>query len=136
MTTIAYKDGVLAADTCRVVNGIATKCSKLHRLEDGSVFAGAGNSTDIAKCFRWLTGGEKPANELESLSALHLTEDGLFYIDGALEPLLMDQEYWAVGSGADFAIAGMFMGMSAQDAVTLASKLDIHTQLPLEVIIL
>jgi hypothetical protein len=132
MTTIAYKDGILAADTCRVIRGVATRCSKLHRLDDGTVFAGSGNSTDIAKCLRWLNSGDRPPVKLESLNALHLTRSGLYFIDEELEPLFLGMGPFATGSGGDFAYAGMHMGLGAEAAAAMATELDHNSRLPVE----
>lgn len=39
----------------------------------------------------------------------------------------INHPYWAIGSGADYALAAMHCGRTAAQAVRLASKLDINS---------
>lgn len=41
----------------------------------------------------------------------------------------LGQSKWAIGSGADYALGAMYAGLSAAEAVMIASKLDTGTGL-------
>lgn len=127
MTTIAYRDGVLAADT-RGTSGdtIINRVIKIAKV--GKVLAGTCGTSSLAREFRaWLGAGAKgeppanphPANAEWSYWALVVTPDRVwqFQESGVVEVLT---PYTAMGSGRDFALGAMAHGATAEQAVRAA----------------
>ena len=106
--------------------------NKLRVLKNGSVFAGAGNVGEILLVFDWLDSGAKPVDRPR------LTNDGFEgmvahprgrceILDSTLRLIPVNSRFIAVGSGAQLALAAMYLGKSAEDAVCVASKFDNFT---------
>ncbi|MDD2046117.1 proteasome subunit beta [Pseudomonas putida] len=131
MTTIAYKDGVIAYDSRQtrnsaIVSDDAPKC----QVVDGVSFFLSGAVCDekalIAAYF-----GTPSAVPVECSG--YAVDDGKLMLVGHddktgiwrqdLDPTNPD----AIGSGAPYALAAMDMGASAEDAVRAAMKRDIYT---------
>lgn len=133
MTTIAYRDGVLAADS-RAYSGDKVPIGfkkKIHRLVDGARFGVSTTSVGGDQLIRrWIEGGCKEvANDSlkpESFTAILVKADGsVFYANNNLEwsgPL--SAEFIAIGSGEQFALGAMAMGATAEEAVEAAIRLD------------
>lgn len=138
MTTIAYKDGVLAADTCFVTGEgmiLPRSISKID-LVDGGRFAytGAGNKRVIQRFIDNLPNTADGRRELPDDGTVVI----LLYSDGTVVSWTADGEdrlvlpYMAWGSGAHFAMGAMAAGSSAFDAVKIACQLDPYSREPVE----
>jgi hypothetical protein len=126
MTTVAYRDGILAADTCMVQGDevvLPGRLVKICKCPDGSLVGGAGIVSDIYAFLAWCQGGkagEKPAihdgsSFLEILpdgSMRHHHEWGECPIEGA--------PYYAIGAGFREALGAMHAGATAIGAVHAA----------------
>lgn len=133
MTVIAYRNGVLAADKQSTRGStFANKATKIARRSDGALIGCAG-ATPIALRYRqWFLSGEaqdsRPALREgdDSAGAIVVRPDGTVeeHIGPAVE--VLEGEFFAVGCGADFALAAMEMGANAERAVEVASKFDVH----------
>ena len=135
MTTIAYRDGVLASDSRETAykSRIDTDNSKkIYRV--GSALVGmAGSSAQglqmleaLKKAVKTRKKGEAnilPSIMLKSCTALLVESDGSlwFYEKGVW---MVVKEYYSIGSGSDYALAAMDAGLSAKEAVRLAIKRD------------
>lgn len=130
MTTIAWDGRTIAAD--RRLGGWQT-ANKLFRLRDGTIFAGAGRMDDVAEVLAWLQGGRKPDDKPEIEP-----DDSEFFIvqpDGKaywlttpfLRSVKIEDQFYAIGSGAEFAIGAMRAGVSAKRAVEIACTCDPQT---------
>ena len=53
--------------------------------------------------------------------------DKPYFCFSALYPSPIESEYFAIGSGAPYAIAAMARGDSAIEAIKFASTIDVHT---------
>lgn len=130
MTTIAYKDGVLAADCQRnLANGPRTVCKIRTNVGKWAAFAGAGEEWSIETCANWLTNGGKKKDQPYFTDDDHphlilVSKEGkVFCVTGrkpTIWPLL--DPFTAIGSGGDFAIGAMEAGKSAVEAVEIATK--------------
>ena len=128
MTTIAYKDGVIAYDSrsCRGTTIVDDDFDK--RLEaDGISFFITGAVCDAQKLIAAYF-GEKHDSPVEC-SAL-VVSDGRLYMIGVdkesglwIEDLPLNKPY-TVGSGSDHAWTAMDMGATAYQAIGLAMKRD------------
>ena len=132
MTTIAYRDGIMAADSQLTSGSIAVSgnVSKIH-FKDGNVFAVSGLWGDTLKILKWFEAGLKGdiPKITDDSQGLLLKADGTFY--GLWENQTMvslDQnEFYAIGSGADIALGAMEMGASAVESVEVGIKRDIYS---------
>ncbi|HEX7046561.1 MAG TPA: hypothetical protein VF275_03180 [Gammaproteobacteria bacterium] len=136
MTTIAYRSGVLAADS-QGTSSFKQRCQKIHKIGD-SYFGIEGSLTSAYLFLEWLKQDRRDWVEAErnppsalsdddSFGALELCEEGLFLWDGKLTRVPVLVEFYAVGSGCDFAMGAMAMGADAMEAVKVAKTLDPYT---------
>ncbi len=142
MTTIVFRDGALAADSRAYSGdkiGIGSK-TKIHRLEDGSLVGCATTEVGFSERFvAWLKAGKPDdfvvPNEID-FQALHVQPDGgVFYYHNSYFPTgPLEAEFFAIGSGAQFALGAMQMGAGAIVALEVACELDLWSDLPLMVL--
>lgn len=132
MTTIAFKAGVLAADTLvcsgneRV--GTTTKVKALGPL----LYASSGSCGLADTWESWLRRGavgEHPSLKQDDASAtciLFLPDDTIlwFHVDGVTH---FHAPYFAIGSGSSYALGAMAVGASPEDAVLAAMRHDTGT---------
>lgn len=130
MTTVAYRAGVIAGDgretdVDKRDNAFVLRDSvvKVHRLKDGSLFGCGGSSEDEARLLAALQNNHS-LPKLEDISALRIDHAGRIWLyEGVLwQPV--KEKYYAVGSGAGFALAAMDAGASAIQAVRIGIKRD------------
>jgi ATP-dependent protease HslVU (ClpYQ) peptidase subunit len=135
MTTVAYKNGVMAGDRMsREGNVKHARMTKIFRSRGHLVgFSGA---ADVAMVLlRWFDNGADPAEWPDphgedgvEASMLVVSPAGkVSYYERFPVPLIMEQEFHAIGSGRDFALAVLSMGYDAVKAVEVASELDAFT---------
>ena len=131
MTTIAYKNGIIAYDS-RATNGAvitnpnANKCKTLN----GASFFFCGAISDFDD-FMALYFGEPVDKTLDvtaivvegsSVTLASSDEEGKLWKENLLE-----FPCYAIGSGATFALTAMDMGADAKKAVAMAAKRDTGT---------
>jgi hypothetical protein len=130
MTTIAWKNGQLAAD--KRLDQWMTTC-KIFKLPDGSHIAGAGMFDDVIEVAAWFSAGcppeTKPQYAEDNTDLLLMSPDGACYwlTDPFLRKQKVAEEYYAIGSGAKYALGAMAAGKSAKEAVLIASRYDPDT---------
>lgn len=142
MTTICYRDGILAGDSAWCDgDGFASSHTKLLRLKHGALY-GACGAADDRQLVDLLQRYMKP-EELPYFDVLRTMPDGkalviwprgdVWQIDTGDE----DHGAWqvhapfaAIGSGAKYARGAMAAGVTADSAVRIACDLDIHTREP------
>ncbi|WP_256806485.1 proteasome subunit beta [Pseudomonas kurunegalensis] len=131
MTTIAYKDGVIAYDSRQTRSGsiVSDDCQKLT-VVDGVSFFLSGAVCDEKALIAAYFGTPSPV-PVECSG--YVVDGGRLQIVGhddktgvwrqGLDPANPD----AIGSGSAYALAAMDMGASAEEAVRAAMKRDIYT---------
>jgi ATP-dependent protease HslVU (ClpYQ) peptidase subunit len=147
MTTIVYRDGVMAADS-RAYSGdkhpIGAK-TKIHRLGDGTLFGCSSSNVGADSILRrWVESGCQPPQgsdlKPDSFELLIVRKSGdVFYAHDNLDltgPLTA--EFHSIGSGNQYAMGALSMGADAVRAVEIAAQCDVWTggpitQLKLEV---
>lgn len=129
MTTLAYKDGVLAADT-QVNDGGARVAitEKIGRTDDGRLWGFTGSLQFQAACVAWAQHPDNP-NPPPSWD-----DDSLFIViepDGRAREWCgkgwvehLQAPFFAWGSGMRFAIGAMAAGADARAAVAIAARYD------------
>lgn len=129
MTTIVYRDGILAGDSRVTVEDMVStdKATKVHRLRDGSLFGWAGGVEDAERLRLSLRKRQDPP-KLECISALLIAPDGTISLyEGNIWIEQKGERYYAVGTGAPYALGAMDAGASAVDAAKIAVKRDINS---------
>lgn len=136
MTCIAYRNGILAADS-RMTMGKWTetdKCQKLWKLSDGSLIGCAGSWYDIKALVAAVEESIKnksgkraklPSGKFKA-DVILVAPSGrvyVYYKGWSNDKYLSD--FYAVGSGSTLAMAAMDAGASAVEAVKIAIKRDI-----------
>ena len=160
MTVIAYRNGIMACDSCWATFGTQTVSAiKIQRLSSGALLGQAGDNDsraiaallDKIKDHRKLPSREDLAATKASFQGLLALQKGGIWVistgkhDDAGYPVDEDEDfgvwpaatmggYAAVGSGADYALAAMDAGASARDAVTIACRRNIDCRLPVHVV--
>jgi len=145
VTTIAYRDGTIACDSCWAVDGMVdTLSKKIKRLKYGVLLGGAGDGD--ARFFDKLLSVKRPEDlptyeqlqtlRIESMHLLIFPDKRIFKIatnfsieDGA-GVWEVEGTFTAIGAGASFAIGAMEAGATARQAVVIACRRDINSRLP------
>lgn len=133
MTTLAYKDGVLAADQM-ISDGLrfAGTVTKIAQSPTGELGGFTGDASVGREFLTWVKEGAIPqfvprwdADEGEGL---------VFRLDGSAETYdekgrwhLITAPFHSKGSGCDFAIGAMAAGASAAEAVAIAMRFDVKS---------
>lgn len=136
MTTIAYRDGEMAADTQVTCGELKYRATKMVRLPCGGVAGACGTLPEAVVAFEWLRRGGKGAPpKLKQTSVLVAYGDGrvVLYEDKRWTPLPLSGPV-SIGSGSQAATAAMnHFGASAEQAVLAAATADPGTSGPVDV---
>jgi len=123
MTAIAYRDGVLAADSMAVFNEHIKELNETKAVkEQGHLIAIAGENCPRNDVFiKWYWGGRKKPLAKYKFDALVVTPDGIAKCwdqTGEWQPIT--GPYFAIGSGAETCMGAMHAGATAAAAVQAA----------------
>lgn len=131
MTTIAWDGKVLAGDTLADGGGVMNTRHKVYKLKNNILYGACGETQDCIVVRDWIEAGsnpkEKPSNIAEGFSALIIESGKIFLIENKLVRMEFHESILAIGSGAHYALAAIFLGLSSKEAVSLASKFDLYT---------
>lgn len=128
MTIVAWDGKTLAADRMIVDGYTKMATTKIHRI-GSDLFGCAGCwSTGMAR-FEWARAGMEPAaypvvSDDQFGRLLRITDDGqilLYTVNGL--PMRYESPFYAIGSGSEFAMAAMYLGHTAEQAVHVACEL-------------
>lgn len=139
MTTIAYRAGIIAADMgVYGATGFGGHMRKVAINEATGMLAGFAGEIGIGTAF--LEYFEQSDNPLEeewylppdtSIGMICTPAEKIYLVqDSFLVPL--HDDYYAIGTGAGFALAAMRMGADALTAVKIAALHDPYTKYPIE----
>lgn len=134
MTTIAWDGRTLAGDRRGNAGGMAYELSKIRRTADGRLLGFSGDIGVGMLMLDWLEavppgGGPRPPQQDTDrwATVLEITPDGACWCHGRDRSWRIEQPFFAIGSGRDFALAAMALGRSAAEAVDLAARFDTGT---------
>jgi hypothetical protein len=155
LTTIAFKDGTMACDSCwSLGNAVDTLTPKITRLKSGGLLGQSGGNDgrifieilENVKTFKGLPSYNSlldirasflgllvlPNKEIIKIATTfaapgNWTEDNCDDVG----VWAIDHDFTAVGSGADFAIGAMAFGSDAKTAVKIACRYDINSRPPI-----
>lgn len=132
MTTIAYKDGVMASDSLYTNGNGRRDYTRPKVVAMRGLLVGIAGGSPHAFAFRdWLRGGLQ--GDSPDLGGSHGAEVLMSLPDGTLITVTHGGWEWyyapfaAIGSGGDFAMGVMQAGGSAEDAVRAALELDTNS---------
>ena len=139
MTTIAANRHMMAGDQKVTDSDRSFRTRKVRRIGEAIVGA-AGSGPAISKFFAWLTNGQQDdppkMGKDDELDALVLTPGGLFCYGTDCTPEEILDEFYAVGTGAQAALAAMHLGCDPARAVTIACAVDNSTGGPVDALTL
>ena len=131
MTTIAYKDGVIAYDSRQTRNGaiVSDDAPKCQVVDEVSFFLSGAVCDEKALIAAYFG---TPSSVPVECSGYVVDGGNLMMVGHDDKTGIWKQELDlsnpdAIGSGAAYALAAMDMGASAEDAVRAAMKRDIYT---------
>lgn len=148
MTTVAYKDGVMACDSCWAYGSLqTTSATKIDRLSSGALFGQSGDLDTrglVALLSQVKTGKQLPfrsaLDEITEacLGILVLPDKSVWMVSTKCNPSGDDDVgIWpcdlhmaAVGTGSEIAIGAMAAGKTAAEAVAIACQFDINSRPP------
>lgn len=138
MSTIIAAEGKIYADRQWIVGGYEVRGTKLHKI--GNSVLGISWSGPNSDCL-FLSWYKKEEVELVELDfdALEVTSEGGIYHylgrDKAIGgPAEVQQDYMAIGSGREFALTALHLGKTPEEAIKIASELDIYTGSEIEIV--
>ena len=130
MTTIAYKDGVIAYDSRETKGSIIhTDEANKKRELDGVYFFLCGDNCGYKDVMsEWFCSTTKT---LLNVCGIAVDEEGTLWEFGNDDGFWRDRinlsEPYVYGSGSSFALTAMDLGLSAKDAVKMAIKRDVYS---------
>lgn len=130
MTIIAWDGNVLAADKKATNHGFGSTVTKLFRLEHGGMAALCGDSPVALELLQWYRGNAdakyfpaKARDDVSSLIVVGSDRKLRVYSAGPI-PEYKEDKFIAFGSGRDYALAAMYLGRTAREAVDVACYFD------------
>lgn len=139
MTTIAYRDNIMAGDTAMTDRG--TYCGQYRKIYEmrGALLGVCGCLGEVAKLRDWFIAGtdtappEFTSDDSEAL-LVHLS-GRVEWIGHPGRRMDITGDFHAIGSGFRLALGAMSAGATAEQAVEIACDLDIYTRRPIDVLV-
>jgi len=141
MTTVAYRGGIMAADS-RVTYDSEAAGSRFFRTEKlfrkGKDIIGLAGESEPGLIFLdWYGSNKAPPDALvdggADFTALVLTRKGLFEYGKYCRGERVLEPFYAIGSGCKAALGAMHMGADAARAIRIACKVDTYSGTPIVV---
>lgn len=134
MTTVAASLDFMeiAADSMCSGDDVHYLVEKL-RCGKNSAYGACGDWDKILKFYNAL----ESKGELDSdcdIEVLEIRNDGLWVYEGTIIPARIKNRFYAIGTGAGYAIAAMHLGKSPKEAVAIAALFDPGTGGPIDVL--
>ena len=139
MTTIAFRDGVMATDSL-VTDGsniYRGTTKKIYRIGD-SLLSMCGNLGLFDVMVDWVSRG-MPLGDLPNVgnesdfAAMLVSRDRLVGFTEKFRIQEHTAEFHAMGSGNEIALGAMAMGATAEQAVETACRFDVYSAGPIQV---
>lgn len=129
MTIIAWDGQMLAADKRACSGNVVSTVTKIRRI--GEMLVGVSGSADIAgEMFEWIQNGRKPdqfpeiQRNNDEVTVLVIERGQILCYERSPFPILLEDHYFAIGSGRNYALAAMHCGKNAVEAVEVACHFD------------
>lgn len=133
MTTIVYRDGILAADSAIHAGGCLVGESEAKIFEHkGSLFGVTGSVSGQSVLKKWLDDNRSLKNlsniRDDDLEIIEINPEGkVFYLYDDFLHAPIRAEFHAIGSGFKIALGALEAGATATMAVEICIKLDCYT---------
>lgn len=144
MTTIVYRDGIMASDSRSTAESEAGgsrvfKCVKMYEKivpGEGRVVIGtAGEGYPALLFVDWYGTGKEPPGTLidgdADFTCIVLSKRGLWEYDKWCRGEKVIGKFYAIGSGAKAALGALHMGANAAQSVRVACKIDPYSAGPI-----
>jgi len=133
MTTIAarFSTREIAADSMCSGESVHYHVTKL-KVGARSVFGGAGEWDALLKFYALLEAPGGAVDEDCEVEVLELREDGIWVYESTFIPARIKNDFYAIGTGAHYAIAAMHLGLTPREAVGIAAMYDPCTGGPID----
>ena len=133
MTTICWDGKTLAADRLALNSSLMRTTTKIRRF--GNLLAGAsGDLSATIEALEWVRRGRSAADwpeiqkDKDDFAALLVIDGGRILVyEKSPHPAEFHDLIFAIGSGRDFALAAMYLGKTAAEAIEVASFFDCGT---------
>lgn len=131
MTTVAYRDGVMAADSGAWIGDASHGWAvKLAKGKDGALHGVAGNAAECGTYLDWVNAGyegDEPRAEAlpdnaSSFIVLIVPPSGPLRLRTAKGVEVYDAPYFAIGAGSPTAYGALFAGATAEQAIEAAKE--------------
>jgi len=134
VTTAAYKDGTMAADTQLTAGTMIYRTQKVYQLPDGGLVSATGQWSRCYAAIDWLVKGRKgEAPSFKDCQLLIVKKDGSVWLaDDYFPEYPIQDTQVAIGCGAQAAMVAMESGATAIEAVQRVAKLDANTSGPVQ----
>lgn len=127
MTTIAWDGKALVGDR-RVSVGTTTYSStKIRRTADGRLLGATGDWYVACAVLDWLegrTGRPEGQASVRWCTAIEVMPDGRCWLHGRDGKWAVEDGFTAIGSGREYALAVMAVGLDARRGVEIAARFD------------
>lgn len=103
--------------------------SKIERVGD-EIIGTAGDYAAGVRFMEWVRAGrpKKRPRLIKDFRALVLSSQGIFFVDGTdPTPMPVGPTFYAIGSGAPYALGALEMGASLERAVDIAKMYDVYS---------
>lgn len=143
MTTIAYRNGIMAGDTQASFNSTCIGESiKIRKGNNGNLYGFSGSIVEADEAFEFLQDDtktiKKPIKFTDNETFYTIIEvivtGAVFIYEGTVDPIQFKAPFYAQGSGSDLALGAMAAGASAEEAVKIACKYNIYSSEPVTII--
>lgn len=131
MTTVAYRDGIVAADSRTHIGDwiVPGATEKLVRV-DGKVIAQIGDMAVCAAILGWIDRPEGPQPTGNATVVVFCGGEVFIHSDGGMVIEQHDRPFMAWGTGAPVAFGAMYAGADAETAVRIACDVDLYSGAP------
>lgn len=135
MTTLVYRDGVLAADSRGTRNGMICPgaVSKVY-IVDGRLVGFVGDSAFGQRFVRDLREGREPADLEGEAIAVVVDSDGTVRVHQNATWYVEEGPFAAWGTGLAAALGALHMGATADQAVEAACEVDPNSGGPVQIV--
>lgn len=129
MTTVAWKDGMLAADSRATGAGGMVNVQKVFSLPDGRAVGFSGDLSASLQFVEVLKAGapEKFKARGDFIAAVMDIDGSVLIYESGKVPIQIHDKFYAIGSGGMAALGAMACGKSAKEAVKIAARFDENT---------
>lgn len=124
MTCIAYRDGIIAADTLVIIDDVVKQENEVKVVKrKGHLFGISGQLPPLDEVVKWYFSKGRKTFKNHKFTCLVVHPNGSIHACDYLgDEITLNTPFYAIGSGREFAIGAMEVGATAIQAVEAAIK--------------